>query len=82
MRRRGNRNARMELLPEEIKDAEEKIVRLAQREAFCEEHTALRSGRPISKKSQLIKLNPCIDEEGIIRCDGRLKFADFLKCKL
>ncbi|XP_044172538.1 uncharacterized protein LOC122956887 [Acropora millepora] len=78
MRRRDNRNARMELLPEEIKDAEEEIVRLAQREAFCEEYTALRSGKPISKKSQLIKLNPCIDEDGIIRCDGRLKFVDFL----
>ena len=78
MRRRDNRNARMELLPEEIKDAEEEIVRLAQREAFCEECTALRSGKPISKKSQLIKLNPCIVEDGIIRCDGRLKFADFL----
>ena len=78
MRRRDNRNTRMELLPEEIKDAEEEIVRLAQREAFCEEYTALRSGKPISKKSQLIKLNPCIDEDGIIRCDGRLKFADFL----
>ena len=78
MRRRDNRNARMELLPEEIKDAEEEIVRLAQREEFCEEYTALRSGKPISKKSQLIKLNPCIDEDGIIRCDGRLKLADFL----
>ena len=78
MRRRDNRNARMELLRKEIKDAEEEIVRLTQREAFCEEYTALRSGKPISKKSQLIKLNPCIDEDGIIRCDGRLKFADFL----
>ena len=26
----------------------------------------------------MIKLNPCTDEDGIIRCDGRLKFADFL----
>ena len=63
MRRRDNRNARMELLPEEIKDAGEEIVRLAQREALCEEHTALRSGKPISKKSELIKLNRCIDED-------------------
>ena len=78
MRRRDNRNARMELLPEEIKDAEEEIVRLAQRQAFCEEYIALRSGKPISKKSQLIKLNSCIDEDGIIRCDDQLKFADFL----
>ena len=84
MRRRDNRNARMELLPEEIKDDEEEIVRLTQREAFCEEYTALRSGKPISNKSQLIKLNPCIDEDGIIRCDGRLKFAgvNFTLCQL
>ena len=77
MRRRDNRNARMELLPEEIKDAEEEIVLLAQRKAFYEEYTALRSGKPSSKKSQLIKLNPCIDEDGIIRCDGRLKFLPY-----
>ena len=72
MCRTDNRNAKMELLPEEIKDAEEEIVRLTQREAFFEEYTALRSGKPISNKSQLIKLNDCIDEDGIIRCDGRL----------
>ena len=53
-------------------------MRLTQREAFCEEYTALRLGMPISNKSQLIKLIPCIDEDGIIRCEGRLKFADFL----
>ena len=26
----------------------------------------------------MIKLNPCIDEDGVIRCDGRLRFAEFL----
>ena len=60
------------------KDAEEEIMRLAQREAFRDKYTALSSGKPIPKKSQLIKLNPCIDEDGMIRCDGRLIFADFL----
>ncbi|XP_022803125.1 uncharacterized protein LOC111340530 [Stylophora pistillata] len=56
----------------------EKIVRLAQRNAFCDEYTALNSGKPIPKKSQLIKLNPCIDDDGVIHSDGRLKFAGFL----
>ena len=78
MRNRDNRNANMELTPEEIKDAEEEIVRLTQHDAFRDEYTALSSGKPIPKKSQLIKLNPCLDEDGVIRCDGRLKFADFL----
>ncbi|XP_058972399.2 uncharacterized protein [Pocillopora verrucosa] len=79
MRNRNNRNASMELLPEGIKDAEDEIVRLAQREAFCDEYDALSSGKPIPKKSQLITLNPCIDDDGVIRSDGRLKFADFLQ---
>ena len=78
MRSKDNRNANIELSPEEMKDAEEEIVRLAQREAFCDEYTALSSEKPIPKKSQLIKLNPYIEEDGVIRCDGRLKFADFL----
>ena len=34
-------------------------------------------GKPIPQKSQLIKLSPCIDEDGVIRCDGRLRFAEF-----
>ena len=53
MRNRDNRNASMELLLEEIKDAGEEIVHLA-----------------ILKKSHLIKLNPCIDDDGVIRSDG------------
>ena len=68
----------MELQPEEIKGAEEEIVRLAQRQAFRDGYAALSSGKPIPKKSQLIKLNPCIDDDGVIRSDGRLKFANFL----
>ncbi len=59
MRRTDNKNASMELSPEEIKEAEEEFVRLTQREAFRDEYTALSSGKPIPKKSQLIKLNPC-----------------------
>ena len=70
MRNRDNRNASMELLPEEIKDAEEEIVRLVECEAFREEDAALSSGKPIPKKSQLIKLNPCIYDDGVIRSDG------------
>ena len=30
------------------------------------------------KATELITLNPCIDDDGVIRSDGRLKFADFL----
>lgn len=64
-------------MPEEIKDAEEEIVSFAQREAFRDEYVALSLGKPIPQKSPLIKLNPCIDEDGVIRYDRRLKFAEF-----
>ena len=70
MRNRDNRNASMELLLEEIKDAEEEILRVAEREAFRNEEAALSSRKPIPKKSQLIKLNPCIGDDGVIRSDG------------
>ncbi|XP_022793281.1 uncharacterized protein LOC111332252 [Stylophora pistillata] len=75
---RDNRNESVELLTEELKDAEGEIVRLAQRNAFCDEYRALSSGKPIPKKSQLIKLNPCIDDDGVNHSDGRLKFVGFL----
>ena len=78
LRSRDDRKAGLELSPEEIKDAEEEIESLAQREAFREEYAALSLGKPIPQKSQLIKLNPCIDEDGVIRCDGRLRFAEIL----
>ena len=57
LRSRDDRKAGMS--PEEIKDAEEEIMSLAQREAFREEYAALSLGKPIPQKSQLIKLNPC-----------------------
>ena len=70
---KDNRNANMELSPEEMKDAEEEIMRLAQRKAFRDEYTALSSGMPIPKKSQLLKLNLYTDKDGVIQCDSRLK---------
>lgn len=50
---------------------------LKRRLAFRDEYAALSLGKPIPKKSQLIKLNPCMDEDGAIKSDGRLKFAEF-----
>ena len=77
---RDDRKTGIKLSPEEIKDAEEEIVRLAQRKAFRDEYAALSLGKPIPQKSQLMKLNPRIDVDGVIRCDVHLKFAEFLPC--
>ena len=66
------------LSPEELQNAEIRIIRDAQQEEFSEEYRALHENKPIPKKSCLIKLTPKIDEDGLIRCDGRLQFAAFL----
>ena len=64
--------------PEEIVTSEMHFIRLAQREEFLEEIQALKSGKGLPGKSKLLPLKPVLDEEGILRCDRRLKFADCL----
>ena len=64
--------------PEEIVTSEMKFIRLAQQEEFQEEIQALKSGKGLPGKSKLLPLKPVLDEEGVLRCDGRLKFADCL----
>ena len=51
MRIRDNRNASVELLPEEIKDAKEEIMRLAQREAFRDEYALGAQGNRYQRKA-------------------------------
>ena len=66
------------LSPEEIENAEILIILEAQQAAFTEEYRALQENKLISKKSHLKTLVPLLDEDGLIRCDGRLRFAEFL----
>ena len=52
----------LHVLPEETEDAEEEILSRAQLEAFPEEYIAL--------------LCSWLDDQGVLRCDGRLQFAE------
>ena len=67
-----------ELTPCEIEDAEIQAIKGAQQEAFPEEYSALHRQKELPKNSKLLGLNPRLDEEGQIRCGGRLKYAEFL----
>ena len=78
MSRKQEKQTSKVLLPHEIREAEDEVVRSSQREAFVNEYKALVSGKPIPPKSPLIKLNPVLDEDGCIRCNGRLQFAEYL----
>ena len=67
-----------ELAPEEIANAEIQIIKQAQKEAFHEEYFAFAHGKECPSKSKLLGLYPKLDGDGLMRCDGRLKYADFL----
>jgi hypothetical protein len=70
MRNAEERRTGRELSVEELRDGEEEIILQAQKEAFREEYEALAKGKPISNKSTLLKLNPKLDKQGIIRSDS------------
>lgn len=78
MSKRGEKLTSKALSPQEIREAEDEVVRSCQREAFSNEYKALKSGKPIPPNSQLIQLSPVLDEEGCIRSNGRLQFAEYL----
>ena len=63
--------------PEEIITSEMHFNRLARQGEFQDEIQALKSGKGLSGKSKLLPLKPILDE-GVLRCDRRLKFADCL----
>ena len=66
------------LTVDEIGDRVKDIIRETQKDCFRNEYECLRKGKEIPASSKLLKLNPKIDSEGMIRSDGRLAFAEFL----
>ena len=75
---RGRARQNGELKPSEIEDTEVQVIKSAQREAFPEEYLALQRRKELPKNSKLLAFRPRLDEEGQMRCDSRLKYAEFL----
>ena len=67
-----------ELLPSEVKDAEDWFIRSAQEESFAEEYRLLKKRKGISNSSKLIYLQPTMDYYGIMRSNSRMMNAEFL----
>lgn len=61
----------------EYRKAEELIIRHVQSEVYQKEITAVRDERPLPRSSSILRLNPLLDEEGMVRVGGRLKRGDF-----
>ncbi|XP_065896128.1 uncharacterized protein [Dysidea avara] len=75
---RSDRLLDEELHIEEITDATKQILKVMQQSMFFEEYVALTKGKKLPSKSKLLSLCPKLDEDGIMRADGQLKYAEFL----
>ena len=75
---RSSNREKGELKAEEIEDAAIQVIKGAQRKAYPDEYLALQRQRELPKKSKLLGLQPWLDEEGQMRCNGRLKYAEYL----
>ena len=62
--------------PDEITAAETKVLITCQHSAFNEEIDKLKKDKPVTGK--LAMLNPFIDDEGLLRSNGRLAYAESL----
>ncbi|XP_062620904.1 uncharacterized protein LOC134282517 [Saccostrea cucullata] len=54
--------------------AEHFLIKTVQQEVYAEEIDCLRSSQPLPQNSSILTLDPFIDDEGIIRVGGRLKY--------
>ena len=66
-----------ELLPSQVKDAEDSFIRSAQEESFAEKYRLLKKGKGISSSSKLICLQPTMDDYGIMPGNSRIVNAEF-----
>jgi len=61
---------------EDLHHAEIAIIRSTQGRAFASEIDLLRKSRPVKSTSSLSRLDPALDENGLIRVGGRLRRSD------
>ena len=67
-----------ELSPDEIREAETELIKQAQYDEFRDEYKALQNRKELPKNSKILNLKPKLDQDGLVRSDGRLKYAEFL----
>ena len=66
------------LQPDEVISAGMQFIREAQGEVFKEEMRAIKGGRELPSASKLQPLRPMLDDDAVLRCDGRLRYAEYL----
>jgi len=63
------------LIIQDLKVVRDNWILTVQAEAYPSELKALKSNLPIHRSSNLVKLNPFVDENGVFRVEGRLAYA-------
>ena len=58
--------------------AEVQLIKGLQRTHFKEEWSTLSQGKPLPPRSKLLGMKPMLDENGLMRSDGRLAHAEYL----
>ena len=62
---------------EEIRDVEKSVIKSAQIYSFKEKYDGLAAKKPIPNRSTPLPLNPRLDEDGLMRFEGRLIYAEY-----
>ncbi|KAJ8940123.1 hypothetical protein NQ318_009837 [Aromia moschata] len=65
------------LSPIELETALTTLVKLVQAESFSHELNNLKNKGTVDNKSKLLKLNPFINDTGLIRVGGRIRYSNF-----
>ncbi|KAJ8944541.1 hypothetical protein NQ318_009704 [Aromia moschata] len=65
------------LSPIELETALTTLVKLVQAESFSHELNDLKNKGTVDNKNKLLKLNPFIDDTGLIRVGGRIRYSNF-----
>jgi hypothetical protein len=60
----------------ELSEAKVEVFKQVQRFAFPEEYACLSRDKPVSKGSSIRKLNPFLDDAGLMRVKGRLQLSE------
>lgn len=71
----GNKKEVVCLTTHDIMGATELVIKNVQKENYGVEMECLKKNRPISTKSNLLKLTPFLDDSGILRVKGRLGYS-------
>ena len=64
------------LQPSEIEGAQSEVLKSVQSQNFAEEIKDLQAIKAVAKNSSILKLDPFLDENGLLRVGGRLSQSD------